>query len=160
MPRPRVVLLEPEAVLLSILLRFLESEDIEASACASAADLQRLITHDAARIVVAESWTSSAGAELSHESHKDIEALGGASAGLILTSGRAWAIDPRNAFSSRVIVIPKPYDLDNLADAIRVMWARAIRRGRVTAWGHVAPLKRATCPNRPARTLVRGPSTR
>jgi hypothetical protein len=157
MSRPRVVLMETEAVLHSILLRFFELEDIEASACASPADVQQLITHDPVRVVVAEPWTNSAGAELSSESRDAIEELGRMAAGLILTTGRAWAVNPKISFSSRVIVVPKPYDLDDLANAIRVMWARAARRGRMTPCRHVASVTRMTCSNRHRRTPPRRP---
>jgi hypothetical protein len=74
---------------------------------------------------VADSWTSSVGTELSLEEREQILDLGQMAAGVILTTGRAWATHIHPKFSSGVVVMPKPYDLDKLGEAIREAGARA-----------------------------------
>jgi hypothetical protein len=43
-----------------------------------------------------------------------------AKAAVILTTGRGWAQDPAQNALGTVVVIPKPYDVECLIDAVRM----------------------------------------
>jgi DNA-binding NtrC family response regulator len=150
MLRPRVFLLEDEAVLVSILLQFFELEGIEATPCSSTMELQQRIAQDPERVVVADAWTRSVRQELSEEEREEIEAVGRVAAGVILTTACAWAVRAHPAFSSDVIVMPKPYELDSLAENIRATWARARGRSLRRAWRHITRVAGAACVRRHA----------
>jgi DNA-binding response OmpR family regulator len=145
MLRPRVFLLEDEAALVSILLRFFELEAIEVTVCSSAVELRQRLAQDPNHIVVADWWTGSVGQELSNEGREDIEALGRVAAGVIVTTACAWAVRLHPTFSSDVLVMPKPYDLDSLVENIRVKWARARRLRSRLAWRHITRVAGAAC---------------
>ena len=124
MSPPQVLLLEDDAALVSALLQFFELEGINTTRCDSFIELKRRLQEDAECVIVTDSWTSSAGAELWLEQREQIIELGQAALGVIVTTGRAWAtcVDPE--FGHGVVVMPKPYDLDQLKDAIDAAWAR------------------------------------
>jgi DNA-binding NtrC family response regulator len=125
MSRTRVLLLEDDTALISILRQFFELEGINMTLCGSIAELRQRIGQDPECVIVADSWTSSVGTELSLEEREQILDLGQMAAGVILTTGRAWATHVPPKFNTGVVVMPKPYDLDKLGEAIHEAWARA-----------------------------------
>ena len=129
MQRPHVLLLEDDAALASALLEFFELEGIVTACCDSFIELKRRLGHDAECVIVADSWTSSAGAQLSLEQREQIIELGLTALGVIVTTGRAWAATCVDSeFGPNVVVMPKPYDLDQLKHAIDAAWARGRNR--------------------------------
>ena len=155
MSRPRVFLLEDEAALVSILLQLFELEGVDATLCSSTMELQQRIAQDPQRVVVADSWIRSVSQELSEDEREAIEALGRLAGGVILTTARAWAVRAHPTFSSNVIVMPKPYELDCLVESIRAAWAGARRRSLKTDWRHTTRATRAACARSHARTRRR-----
>jgi DNA-binding NtrC family response regulator len=155
MSRPRVLLLEPEAVLVSILVQFFELEGIEVTPCESVMELKSRLARDPMRVVVAESWMSFGGEEVCRAAHKAIAALSLTAAGVILTTGCARAAHAFPKSSERVCVIPKPYELDDLAETIRAMWARARRMRQTRARWRVTSRRRGVC----AANVTRGNKT-
>jgi DNA-binding NtrC family response regulator len=129
MSRPRVLLLEDDTALASILLQFFEFEGINATLCGSITELKQRIGQDPECVIVADSWTSSVDTALSLEEREQILELSQMTAGVILTTGRAWATHVQPKFSTGVFVMPKPYDLDKLGEAIHEAWARAKNAG-------------------------------
>ncbi|MCA1646619.1 MAG: hypothetical protein LC797_14555 [Chloroflexi bacterium] len=107
-----------------ILLEFFELEGISSIVCGSFAELTDRIRQDPACVIVADSWTSSIVKELSPEEREQICNLDQMAAGVILTTARAWARQGDPGFSSGVVVLPKPYDLDALGQVIHQAWAR------------------------------------
>jgi DNA-binding NtrC family response regulator len=148
MSRPRVLLLEPEAVLVFLLVQFFELEGIEVTPCSSVMELKRRIARDPMRVVVAESWTSFGSEQLCHAERSAIAALSLTAAGVILTTGCTSAAHAVPKSSARFRVIPKPYELDDLAATIRAMWARARRVRQTPARRRVTSLARAACARR------------
>lgn len=124
MSRPRVLLYEPEVALVSILLELFNVEGIDVARCTSMPELKCRLRRDPEWLVLTASWTSTTDARLSVEEREEIEELCALAAGVILTTGRAWAVPVAPKFTSAVVVIPKPYDLNELCDAIRASWAR------------------------------------
>jgi DNA-binding NtrC family response regulator len=119
MSRPRLFLLDYDAALNSILVRFFSLEGIEVTVCKSADDLRRRLAEEPQRIVIADWCNACVTDELTAVQREEIEEIGRTSAGLVLTSGHSWATYKPPRFTSGVVVIAKPYDLDRLLDAVR-----------------------------------------
>ena len=121
MSRLRLFLLDYDPALNSTLVQFFSLEGIELAICNSVDELRRRVAEDPHRVVIADWCRACMADELTPEQHDEIEEVGRGSAGVVLTSGHSWATYASPKFKSRVIVVPKPYDLDMLLDAVRSM---------------------------------------
>jgi DNA-binding NtrC family response regulator len=120
MSHPRVLLYESEAALASILLQFFAEEQIEVSRCTSLEEIQAALRDFPSAIVVSDSWSHDRRGQISAREYDEIVALGRV-APVIVTTGRSWAARASELLlGDRVVVIPKPYDIDQLLDSIRV----------------------------------------
>jgi hypothetical protein len=119
-----VFLLEEDPALVSVVLQLFELEDIDATPCFSVLELRRGLARDPDRVVVADLWTISGARDLSRAVRAELGWLSRVAAGVILTTGSARAVHIDPSFSAPVTVMPKPYDLDVLADTIRTAWTR------------------------------------
>jgi hypothetical protein len=86
--------------------------------------LKQRVDADPEWLVLTASWRDTAHTELGLEERLEFQDLGALTAGVILTTGRAWAAPVPPRFDTGVVVLPKPYDLEELGHAIRVCWAR------------------------------------
>jgi DNA-binding NtrC family response regulator len=131
MSRTRVLLCEDDAALASILVAFFTDEQIDVRCCTSLEDIQTALRDDPNAIVVSDSWSQGSRGQLSAREYDEIVSLGRV-ATVIVTTGRSWAARASEmSLGERVVVVPKPYDLDQLLDVIR---ASAVR-GRQWALG-------------------------
>ncbi len=122
---PRVLLLEDDNDLASTLLEFFELEGFSTIRCDSFAELKDRIRLDPTCVIVTDSWVRSAETKLSPEQREQILDLDQMAAGVILTTGRAWAKHVDADFSTCVVVLEKPYELDTLRGVIHQAWGRA-----------------------------------
>ncbi len=120
MSRSRVLLCEDDAALASILVAFFTDEQIDVRCCTSLEEIQGALSDDPSAIVVSDSWSHGSRGQLSTREYDEIVALGRV-ATVIVTTGRSWAARASElSLGERVVVIAKPYDLDQLLDFIRV----------------------------------------
>ncbi len=117
-PRSRVLLLEDQPELRDVLLELLEDEDVDVTLCASLAELRLAVVAHPGAVVVTDSWSQTDSTVLSAEQRADLIALG-KSAPVIVTTGRAWATTSEEGELGNVIILPKPYDLDQLVQLVR-----------------------------------------
>jgi DNA-binding NtrC family response regulator len=111
-PRARVLLLEDDPELRSLLVEFLLEEGFEVAICDSYASIQEALRGPGKSIVVADFWGASH-AELSRRERDQIRELGRRAPTILLT-GRTWAAATDAEELQVVCVIPKPPNLDEL----------------------------------------------
>jgi DNA-binding NtrC family response regulator len=120
MSRPRVLLYEDDAALASILVELFADEHIEVRRCTSFEEIQAALGDSPRAIVVSDCWSHDARGQISSREVDEIMALGRV-APVIVTTGRSWpARASELSLGEHVVVIQKPYDVDQLLDTIRV----------------------------------------
>jgi DNA-binding NtrC family response regulator len=119
MSRPRVLLYEDDAALASILAELFADEQIEVRRCTSLEEIQAALGDSPSAIVVSDCWSHDTRGQISSREVDEIVALGRV-APVIVTTGRSWpARTSELSLGERVVVIQKPYDVDQLLDTIR-----------------------------------------
>jgi DNA-binding response OmpR family regulator len=114
------LLCEDDAALESILVKFFSDEQIDVNCCTSLAEIQVAVRDDPSAIVVSDCSSEGSRGRISAREYDEIVALGRV-ATVIVTTARSWAAGVSVlSLGERVAVIPKPYDVDQLLDAIRV----------------------------------------
>lgn len=131
MSRQRVLILETDTALQSVLRSLFEREDLDVTVCASLGELQTGIMQYPQAVVVSDSWAQGDYDELSTEHRAEIVALG-KTAEVILTTGRTWGLYSRPGELGTVRVIEKPYDLERLMALVRTGLERAGQRRNVS----------------------------
>jgi DNA-binding NtrC family response regulator len=130
MSHPRVVLREDDVALASILVELFADEHIDVSRCTSFEEIQAALDDYPSAIVVSDCWSHDSRGQISSLEVNEIVALGRV-APVIVTTGRSWpARASELPLGERVVVIPKPYDVDQLLDAIRVAAERQCEGSR------------------------------
>ncbi len=124
MSRQRVLLLENDAVLESILCDLFAEEGLEVSVCDSLAELLTLVPQYPRAAVVSDSWIAGDYQTLSAHHRAEIQALSEV-AEVVLTTGADWARRIRRGEFGTVEIIEKPYTMDQLLVAVRAALARA-----------------------------------
>ena len=124
MSRQRVLLLEMDGVLESVLCDMFADEGMDVSVCTSLAELHTLIKQYPHAVVVSDSWTAGEYETLSEQHQAEIVALS-QMAPVVLTSGAEWARTIRRGELGPVEIVEKPYTMDQLVRAVRAALARA-----------------------------------
>jgi len=116
---PRVLLYERDPLLARILVDVFAYEQVDVVECGSLADIDRALAEHAGAVVVTDPWTDYREVRLSEDERHNINLLRQRAQVVVTTTG-AWA---RKASEldriPGVKVISKPYDLDELIDAVR-----------------------------------------
>lgn len=124
MSHQRVLLLETDRVLETVLCDVFADDGLEVSLCSSLADIHALLKDYPLAAVVSDSWTPGEYQTLSAGHRAEILALG-ATAQVVLTTGADWARRIRAGDLGSVVIVEKPYSMDELLDAVRGALARA-----------------------------------
>ena len=124
MSRQRVLLLETDTVLESVLCDMFADEDLDVSRCGSLAELRTLVSQYPRAAVVSDSWTPGEYQTLSAQHRAEIQALSEV-AEVVLTTGADWARHIRRGELGTVEIVEKPYTMDQLLVAVRTALARA-----------------------------------
>jgi DNA-binding NtrC family response regulator len=124
MSRQRVLLLETDSVLQSVLRDLFADEELDVSVCASLVELQTLVSQYPHAAVVSDSWTAGEYQTLSAQHRAEIQALSEV-AEVVLTTGADWARHIRRGEFGTVEIVEKPYTMDQLLLAVRAALARA-----------------------------------
>jgi DNA-binding NtrC family response regulator len=133
---PRVLLYERDPLLAKILVDVFTLEQVDVVECGSFADIDQALTEHAGAVVVTDPWTDSREVRLSEAVRLNLNQLMLRTPVVVTTTGW-WA---RKASELDLIpgvkVISKPYDLDELIDAVRaadasvqLQWVQAGQRG-------------------------------
>jgi DNA-binding NtrC family response regulator len=116
---PRVLLYERDPLLARILVEVFADERVDVVECGSLADIERALSLEPGAVVVTDSWTDSREARLGVAERDSINQLG-QRAQVIVTTARPWARKASELdLMPEVRVISKPYDLDELIEAVR-----------------------------------------
>jgi DNA-binding NtrC family response regulator len=122
--RQRVLLLETDTVLESVLCDLFADEDLDVSQCSSLAELQTLVSQYPHAAVVSDSWTAGEYQTLSAQHRAEIQSLSEV-AEVVLTTGADWARHIRRGEFGTAEIVEKPYTMDRLLVAVRAALARA-----------------------------------
>jgi DNA-binding NtrC family response regulator len=115
----RVLLCEQNPLLARILIQLFASERIGVRECDSLQDIERALIEYPHAVVIADSWTDFRHGDLTVCERDAIKRLGQRTA-VVMTTGRSWAYKASELdLGPRVSVIPKPYDLEQLLEAVR-----------------------------------------
>jgi DNA-binding response OmpR family regulator len=123
MNRQRVLLLENDGALESVLCDLFEDEGLDVTVCASLAELQAGVKDYPRAAVVSDSWASGDYLNLSSEHRAEIVALT-STAAVVLITGRPWARHTREGELGSVEIVEKPFGLDHLMIAVRAALAQ------------------------------------
>ena len=134
----RVLLCEHDPLLAKILMDVFSDENIVVTACASLGAIEAGLEDNPGAIIVTDSWTDSWCPDLSPLERSTIARLAERT-WVVVTTGRAWANKPAEAgLGPRVLVISKPYDLDELIRAVRsAAFAQSSETPRSDAPSHI-----------------------
>jgi DNA-binding NtrC family response regulator len=119
----RVIVFEDDAAQKLLLLDLFTDEGYAVDACPTIQDVYVAITKYPQAVVVADSWSSIAHEHLAEPQRREIEDLG-SRAPLILTTARTWGRYIAPGQLGKVAVLPKPFDLNDLLEHVRVMGER------------------------------------
>ena len=115
----RVLLCERNPLLARILTQFFASERIGVRECDSLEDIESALIEHPDAVVIADSWTDFRHGDLTASERDAIKRLAQRTT-VVMTTGRSWAYKaPELDLGPRVSVILKPYDLEQLLDAVR-----------------------------------------
>jgi DNA-binding NtrC family response regulator len=115
---PHVLLLEDEPLIRGILLEIFRLEGFEVTLCTTLGDLRAGVAADPAAVVVSDSWDP-VHRELLPAPLRDAIVAVGKLAPVILIGADAWTAQDGLA-ELGVRLLPKPFDLDDLLDAVRL----------------------------------------
>jgi DNA-binding response OmpR family regulator len=113
----RVLLLEDDAPLSSVLIELFASEGLDVTACNTYASLRKVLQAGDPAIVVADFWGASQSTLRQCEADQIREL--GRSVPTILLTGRAWAADVTAEELNVACVLAKPIVLDELVAQVR-----------------------------------------
>jgi two-component system nitrogen regulation response regulator GlnG len=116
MSRGRVLLLEDDSALRSLLQEALSTEDFEVIVCDSYAEIRATAARASGHVIVADFWGGGQ-RHLSAVDRDEIHELG-LLLPVILLTGRTWAAEATAAELGARALIRKPFDLDVLMGAI------------------------------------------
>jgi two-component system nitrogen regulation response regulator GlnG len=145
-----VVLCENDAALAGLLVDLFSSEGFEVTTCASLAEITAALERDPSAVVVTDSWLGRPAGLLGI----DTDGLQQVAAHTTVVLTTAWTGAAHRAaldalgLGDTVRVVPKPYDLDDLLDAVRS--AAAVHR-RTTPAGRQTTARALAAPDHPAR---------
>lgn len=118
-----LLLLENDETLRAIVSECFAEAGFGVTQCSSLEDIRSALATFPGAVVLTDSWPGSGDNEL-HDAHR-AEILDLAkTAPLILTTGRAWAVNASEGEFGSAIVLPKPYDLEALVAAVRTAQSR------------------------------------
>ncbi len=123
MNRQRVLLLENDGILESLLCDVFEDEGLDVTVCGSLAELQAGVKDYPRAAVVSDSWASGDYRSLRSNHRAEIVALA-STAAVVLITGRPWARHIRKGELGSVEIVEKPFDLGHLMIAVRAALAR------------------------------------
>ena len=123
MSRQRVLLLEMDGVLESVLCDMFADEGMDVSVGTSLAELHTLVEQYPHAAVVSDSWIAGEYETLSEQHRAEIVALS-QMAPVVLTSGAEWARNIRRGELGPVEIVEKPYTMDQLVRSVRAALAR------------------------------------
>jgi DNA-binding NtrC family response regulator len=126
MGRPHVVLCESDDALRSVLLYLFADEGIQVSVCSSLAEIEQCLARERQSVVVTDCWTGS----VRHLMASDRDGLTRLShrAPVILATARPWTQEVASlGLGESVMVLDKPYDLDDLLTCVRRAGRRLTR---------------------------------
>jgi hypothetical protein len=128
-----VLLFEDDPVLMAVLLDLLSDEDSDVTRCESLEEIQVAVGEYPGAVVVSDFWSETSCVKLGEPERAEIQALG-KTASVILTTARAWGarLGDKSQFGETVLVVPKPYDLDQLLAAISIASVSDARDGSST----------------------------
>lgn len=116
----RVLLCEPDPVLAQILSDLFAEEHLEVIGCQSLGAIEDTLVRYPEAVVVTEAWTDRRQRALSPRQQDELRQLS-QRALVIVTTAHAWIQHVRELdLGDRVVVVPKPYDLDALVEAVRL----------------------------------------
>jgi len=118
MNRQRVLLLEDDRPMQSVLRELFGDEGLDVTLCESLAELQAGVKQYPRAVVVSDSWAPGDYQHLSAQQRTEIVALAKTTQ-VVLTTGRHWAKYSSNSELGTTAIIAKPYNVDNLMGAIR-----------------------------------------
>jgi two-component system nitrogen regulation response regulator GlnG len=116
MSRGRVLLLEDDLALRSLLHEALAGEGLGVRACATFEEVRAAATNRDGDLVVADFWGGSQRVLPAHERREIAELC--ALLPVILLTGRTWAAETNAAELGAWALIRKPFDLDNLLETV------------------------------------------
>jgi len=116
--RQRVILLENDAVLATVLCELFADEELDVSVCATLAEIQARIVQYPGAVVVSDSWETSDHRSLSPRHRAEIVGLAQL-AEVVLATGSEWARNSRKGEFGTAQIVAKPYALERLMAAIR-----------------------------------------
>lgn len=117
-PQGRVLLLENDDDVRALLVEVFKEEGFKVIVCASLHDIRAGLARFPDAVVITDSWPGS-GHQVLNDAHRaEIRDLA-RTAPLILTTGRAWAVNAAEGDFGSAILLPKPYDLEALLAAVR-----------------------------------------
>lgn len=116
MPSGRIALLEDDPLLRALVEESLVSEGYQVQTADSYGQLLEMLSSPGIQAVVADFWGHSHG-DLSPADQDEVRALGQL-VPTVLVSGRSWLGQVDTAALGVIAILPKPYDLDALLDAI------------------------------------------
>ena len=119
--RQHVVLCESESALARILTKFLNHEGFAVTTCTTLAEIEASLEQDPSAVVVTDSWLDGPPGLLG----TDLDGLSMLAARTSVVLTTAWNDQPHVAalaalgLGDALRVVPKPYDLDELLEAIK-----------------------------------------
>jgi DNA-binding NtrC family response regulator len=126
MDRQRVLVLENDGPIESVLCDLFGDEGLDVTVCGSLADLQASVKQYPRAAVVSDSWAvENNNLSLSPQHRAEIVTLARTTP-VVLTTGRSWAMDLEQGELGDVTIIAKPFDLDCLMAAVGAALERTI----------------------------------
>ena len=118
---------------------FFADDHTEVSRCTSLAEIQAALDDYPNAIVVSDCWSHDSRGQVSTREYDQIVALGRV-ATVIVTTGRSWSARASELpLEEGVVAIPKPYDVDQLLDAIREAASDSAKNIVATRAGNAEP---------------------
>jgi DNA-binding NtrC family response regulator len=119
-----VLLLEDDAAQRDLLLELFADGSAEVVVCATLDQIYGCLTRYPHAVVVADSWAADNHRQLSDQQRREITELAHM-APVILTTGREWARRLEPGELGTVVLVTKPYDLDELLDQVHLAQRRS-----------------------------------
>ncbi|MDQ6670103.1 MAG: hypothetical protein M3069_05045 [Chloroflexota bacterium] len=128
MTRQRILLLETDDALQGVLCDLFEYEDLDVSVYNSLAALRAGVEQYPGAAVVSDSWVLGDYGSLSPKHRAEIVELS-SMAPVVLTTGDRWDRWALRGELGSVVIVEKPYDLDELMRAVRAALQRSRGQG-------------------------------
>ena len=125
--QPVVLLLEDDAAQRALLLELFADEKIEVVVCDTIDQIFESLKRYADAVVVADSWAVSNDELPGERQRRELEELARV-APVVFTTGREWARQLEPGVLGTVVLVTKPYDLDELLEQVRLVRRRSLER--------------------------------